>query len=110
MKDKSEDRTPLKEKVPVLTISSKLLAWAPSPVEPMLETIEEAKRRFVLSIPEVCEMAGITDNDKAEILTCSKFRKAQSTDSDYCAASPLVVRPNSWLNVDNDGFLSEFLF
>lgn len=50
-------------------------------------------------------MAGIIDNEKAEMPTLTEFTEMQSTYSDCRAAFLTIEKPNTRFNVDSDGVL-----
>lgn len=95
----------MSDEVPVLSISPRSLARVSATEEPDLETMKEPKGHFVPFLSEFCLLAGITDNEKAEIPTLSKFITAQSTDSGCRTASMPVGKPITLFRIDSDGVL-----
>lgn len=66
------------------------------------EVIEEQRSPSVQSISEVCIMAGITDNDEAEIPTLAALISAQSTNTDCFSAFSSFGKVNNRSTVDSD--------
>lgn len=66
---------------------------------------QEPKYAFLPFVTEVCMIAGITKNLKAEKPTLGEFNQAQSTDTVFRSAFLSVGKPNTGFNLDEEGVL-----
>lgn len=73
VKTNGENKTPLEDVFPFLTIAQEMFSCAPKTVTTEFEFIEEVKDLFISIIAEVCIIEGSTDNDEAEIPTQAEF-------------------------------------
>lgn len=103
LRTRGEDKAILSAEVPFLTNPQEIFACGPRTDITRPEFIEERKGLFVPFSPEVCMMAGIAENEKAEIPKLAKFIPAQSTDADCRSTLASVGKPNMRFNVDRDG-------
>lgn len=76
---KEENKKPLNDEVPSLTIPKTLFPCAPNMGMTGSEFIQERNGPFIVFIPEACMMAGVTDNQKAVIETLAELASAQSS-------------------------------
>lgn len=105
LKTNGKDRTILGNDISILTASEEFFAVTTVTETTELEPIDEFKSLFVLFIPEICVMVGITDNENSEILTLIEFNAVQCTDS-VCRAAPVPVgKPNIHCSMDGGGVL-----
>lgn len=79
-------KTPLEDDIPALPIPQYILACALKTGTTDFQFIEEPEGVFVPFNSEDCVMAGITENDKAEIPTLAESISAQSTNTESCSA------------------------
>lgn len=105
LKTKGEDNTILDDEVLVPNIPQDVFTCALRTDITDLGFKEELKGPFVLFIPEVCLVAAITDNGKAEITSLAESISAQSTDAARCSAFASVGKSNTCFNVNSDGML-----
>lgn len=64
---KGDNKTALVDDIPVLTVSQAFCACAPRTEIIDSDFIEEAKRSFFHFTPDICILADITENEKAEM-------------------------------------------
>lgn len=83
----------------VLTISLKKFANVLLAEKLEIIFIETLESLFLLTAV-FCSQLIVTDYDKQDIPTKSKFTFAQSRDSDFCVATSLVQTPNIRWSVD----------
>lgn len=97
------DKITLVYEVPVLTVSQEVFACALQTKVTDFVFYEEPRGPFALFTPDVCTMAGITDNKKAEIPTPAVFITAQSSDANCRASFTSVRKPSTRFNVNGEG-------
>lgn len=105
LKTKRTGKTTLDDEVSVPAVSQAFFRYAPQMEITYFEFIEKSKVPFVPVSSEFFIMAGISDNDKAEIQTLADFLSAQSSDVDYRAPFVSIGKRNSRSNLDSDEML-----
>lgn len=79
---KGKDSATVEDKVAVLTAFQEVFACAPQTEITDFKFIEELKGTFVPFIQEVCKMASVTDNRKAELPMLEEFITVQYSYAD----------------------------
>lgn len=108
-KTNGSDETLLDDEVLVLTFLQQIFACGPRTNTTNPEFVEEREGPFILFIPELHMIPGITDDQKSEIPMLPEFITAQASDMDCQQAFTSVENPNTRSNDDSERVLVRVL-